>query len=50
VNISTAILARKYQLGQYFARKPIIAHYLPGCNEERYDTKNLSLGPPPEAP
>jgi hypothetical protein len=39
LNISMEIRARKYQFGQYFARKQIILQYRIGCNEQRHCTR-----------
>jgi hypothetical protein len=33
LNISMAVLERKYQFGQCFGRNLIILHYRIGCNE-----------------
>jgi hypothetical protein len=44
LNISTTILARKYQFGQYFACNRIILHYRIGCNDESQGTTNSSRG------
>ena len=41
LNISMTLRARKYQLGQYFARNQIIPHYRPGSNVESQSTPSL---------
>jgi len=49
LNISMTIRARKYQLGQYFARNRIILYYRLGCNDERQGTRKRPPEPPRKA-
>jgi len=44
LNISTTVRTRKYQFGQYFARKQIILHYRVGSTDQRKCTTCRAQG------